>query len=69
MNRTLTCCLLMLSLCSANAWPQPSPVDVGSRLQLFADGLLVEQIKGEARLQLQRPTPREVVLVTKCHPR
>ena len=64
MNRTLTFCILVLALCSAKARPQTPPVDVGSRLQLFADDLLVEEVKGEARLQLQRPTPREVVLVT-----
>ena len=64
MNRILTCCLLLLALCSASVWSQPSPVDVGSHLELSADEFLIEEIKGEARLQLQRPTPREVVLVT-----
>ena len=37
---------------------------IGSRLELFVDDFLVEEVKGEARLQLQRPIPREVVLVT-----
>ena len=39
-------------------------LDVGSRLELFVEPSLVEELRGEARLQLQRPTPREVALVT-----
>ena len=33
-------------------------LDVGSRLELFVEPSLVEELRGEARLQLQRPTPR-----------
>ena len=67
--RLATLCLpsLVLSVAAENALAeQPSsqePLDIGSRLELFVDKVLVEEIKGEARLQLQRPTPREVVLV------
>ncbi len=39
-------------------------VDVGSRRELFVDDVLVERFVGDARLELQRPSPREVVLVT-----
>ena len=37
---------------------------MGSRLELFVEPSLVEELRGEARLQLQRPIPREVALVT-----
>ena len=63
MNRTLTGCLLLLALCSASARSQLAPVEIGSRLELFVDEFWIEEFEGEARLQLQRPTPREVVLV------
>lgn len=39
-------------------------VDVGSRRELFVDDVLVDRFVGDARLELQRPSPREVVLVT-----
>ncbi len=40
------------------------PVDIGSRLELFVDDYLIEELAGDARLQLHKPVPREVVLVT-----
>jgi hypothetical protein len=39
------------------------PFDVGSRLELFVDDFLIDRLDGTARQVLQRPTPREVVLV------
>ncbi len=38
------------------------PIDVGSSLELFVDDYLIESMAG-ARLELHRPTPREVALV------
>lgn len=38
-------------------------VDIGSRRELFVDDSLIEQLKGEARLQLHHPEPREIALV------
>ena len=38
-------------------------MDVGSRLELFVDDLLISRLSGGARQKLQRPTPQEVVLV------
>jgi hypothetical protein len=35
---------------------------IGSRLEPFVDGHLIERTSGSARLVVQRPTPREVVL-------
>jgi hypothetical protein len=36
--------------------------DVGSRLEPFVDDYLIDRLTGSAKLALQRPTPREVVL-------
>ncbi|NLP12337.1 hypothetical protein GX408_18200 [bacterium] len=36
---------------------------MGSRLELFADDYLIDRLKGEARLCLHHPEPREIVLV------
>jgi len=38
-------------------------VEIGSRLELFVDGCLIEQLTGGARLTLHHPTPREVAIV------
>ncbi len=40
------------------------PVEIGSRLELFVDDALIEELRGEARLELHKPVPGEVVLVT-----
>lgn len=40
------------------------PVNVGSNLQLFVDDLLIDQLSGGARAQLNRPTPANVAMVT-----
>ncbi|HPD32305.1 MAG TPA: hypothetical protein PLL20_20105 [Phycisphaerae bacterium] len=50
----LICCCPAPAACAAEA------VDVGSRLELFVDGRLIDKVDG-ARLQLNRPVPREVV--------
>ena len=39
-------------------------IAIGSRLELLVDDNLVDRIEGDASLQLHRPEPREVVLVT-----
>ncbi|QDS91568.1 hypothetical protein FF011L_02980 [Roseimaritima multifibrata] len=40
------------------------PVDVGNRLELFVDSHLIDSIDGDARQQLMKPEPKEVVFVT-----
>jgi len=40
------------------------PIKIGSRLELFVDHHLIDQLKGDAELKLHRPVPRDVVLVT-----
>ena len=40
------------------------PLAIGTRRELFVDDYLVERLSGNARLVVQKPVPREVVLVT-----
>ena len=59
-----------VTLCAFLAWSsasvraQDSGLEIGSRLELFVDRALIEEIRGDARVELRRPVPREVVLVT-----
>ena len=39
------------------------PIPIGSRLELMVDDYLIERTDGLAALQLNMPTPREIVLV------
>ena len=39
-------------------------IDIGSRLELFVDDFLIADLSGDAKQVLQKPQPREVVLVT-----
>ena len=38
-------------------------LNIGSRLELFVDDFLIEQLRGDAELHLHHPRPRETVLV------
>ena len=40
------------------------PFDIGSRLELFVDDYVIDNISGDAKLQLHRPEAKEVVLTT-----
>jgi len=40
------------------------PIDIGSRRELFVDEHLIDRLGGDAQLQVQRPSAREVVLTT-----
>lgn len=40
------------------------PIEIGTRLEMFADDYLIEKLTGDVVQHLQRPDPREVVLVT-----
>ena len=39
------------------------PLNIGGRLELFADGALIDRLGGKAELRLNQPVPREVVIV------
>ena len=60
----IAACLVSLALAAAaepSGKAQPESVDIGSRLELFVDGHLIESLKG-ARLKLHAPRPAERVL-------
>src|SRR5688500_18605542 len=40
-----------------------TPIDIGSRRELFVDDFLIEHLGGGAELRLHHPEPREIVLV------
>lgn len=40
------------------------PIDIGTRLELFVDDYLIDQLEGDAKQITQRPKPHEVVLTT-----
>jgi len=40
------------------------PINIGSRLELFVDKFLIEQLDGDARLHLHRPVLCDVALTT-----
>ena len=40
------------------------PIDIGSRLELMVDDYLIARLNGDAERRLNRPIPREAVLVT-----
>ena len=60
----MAACLVSVAL-AAGAEPsrktQPDSLSIGSRLELFVDGHLIESLKG-ARLKLHSPRPAERVL-------
>jgi len=43
-------------------WCLAQPIDVGSRLELLADGHVIDSMTGGAALRIQHPVPREVAL-------
>ena len=44
------------------AEPQPEPIDIGSRLELFVDDFIIDKLQ-DARQRLHRPTPCELAIV------
>ncbi len=60
MKKILSMLVVAATACAADAGSRV----IGERLELLVDEHLIEKIEGDARLKLQRPEPREVVLVT-----
>ena len=56
--------LALLLVTTAAGESQPDAVRIGSRLELFADGFLIETMDGDAGHQLQQPKPHDVAIVT-----
>ena len=55
-------CILICTV--AEVLSAAEPIEIGSRLELFVDHHLIDQLNGKAELKLHKPVPREVVLVT-----
>ena len=53
----------MVMLMAPAIWAQ-EPIEIGSRLELLVDDALIGAMSGGLRLQLHRPTPREIVFET-----
>ncbi len=64
MSRARFVAVWLVVICASKLVFCAEPVDVGNRLELFADDHLIGDIKGDVRQQLVRPEPKEVVLVT-----
>lgn len=56
--------LLLFSPLASSALAEEQPIKIGSRLELFVDRYLIDEISGDAELCLQKPAPKEVALVT-----
>lgn len=63
MKRYWVVFLLVISI-TKTSWAAEQPIDIGSRLELFVDHYLIDKTSGDAALQLQKPKPAEVALVT-----
>lgn len=61
---TLIGTISVLGCAVANVSVAAEPIEIGSRLELFVDDYLIEDMSDGAEQQLQKPVPREVVLVT-----
>ncbi len=55
--------LLLGSHATGEENDEQSVIDIGSRRELFIDDFLIDQLTGQAELQMNRPTPREVAIV------
>ena len=55
--------LLGFQCTDLNAQVTPDrPVEIGSRLELFVDDYLIEDLTGKAELRLHHPEPQEIVI-------
>jgi hypothetical protein len=54
---------LLLTVVSAIE-AQHAGIAIGARRELLVDDFLVDELSGEARLQLRQPVPQEIVLKT-----
>jgi len=64
--RHVSFCLLtvLLALTQTTSAADPEPIDIGSRLELFVDRALIQEMSDGVQLHLHKPAPQEVVLVT-----
>ncbi len=57
-----TCITIFTATSCTSSCAADSAINIGSRLEIFVDDLLIEQITG-AKLMMHQPQPREVVIV------
>ncbi len=66
--KTRACMLALAILALLPLWAAAvlaeEPVTIGSRLELFVDEALIDRLGGDTRLEIHKPTPREVVFTT-----
>src|SRR5437867_1992432 len=55
--------LLVAAACCWEECRAADPLEIGSRRELFVDDWLIDRFEGKAELRLQRPIPREIVLI------
>ena len=60
------CSLAITLLLLGAATAQNSPLDIGSKRELFIDTHLIEAMSG-VRLELHAPVPKEIVLHHACN--
>ncbi|MBI4662440.1 MAG: hypothetical protein HY735_26785 [Verrucomicrobia bacterium] len=53
----------LLVFATSNTCAADSPLDIGSRRELFVDDALVEKLTGKAELRLHHPVPQEIAIV------
>lgn len=63
LNRRQFLAATMLAAARLSAAADTSPLNLGSRRELFVDDFLIERFAGKATLRLHSPTPREIVLI------
>ncbi len=54
---------IILSACLVISSFAQDPIDIGSRLELFVDDYLIDEMSGDAKMILHHPTPQEVAIV------
>lgn len=65
--RPLVCTAMVSVLLSAGASPLlfgEEPVNISSRVELFTDNYVIDQLSGDAKKILHKPEPKEVVFTT-----
>jgi len=63
MMAIVLCACCLSSACLGAAAERPTPIDIGSRLELFIDDYLIDRLEGKAELRLHHPEPREIAIV------
>ncbi len=63
-RRIVYLCLVLslLSVPAGEVHSAEAPIDIGSRLELFVDTYLIEDMEGGVSLKLHNPVPREVIM-------